>query len=82
MTNTLSLSGRTILIAVAASQVLGIFRPYGKVEIDFLCHAGGMAVGYAYARWWRDNGVKKEKPENKALTRMGGWWDGVLGKGR
>ena len=76
--DTISMSGSTVWVLIAVSQLFGVVARLGKV--DYLDHLVGMIVGFFSARWWEKNGQKKEVPREK--VKLGSWWDSVLGKGR
>ncbi|ETI20970.1 hypothetical protein G647_07313 [Cladophialophora carrionii CBS 160.54] len=76
-TETLSFSGGAIFFLIAAGQVFGVVGRLGRS--DYLDHLVGMMVGFFSARWWQNNGEKKEKPDKS--VRLGSWWNTLLGKG-
>jgi membrane associated rhomboid family serine protease len=77
-TETLSFSGGAIFFLLAAGQLFGVVGRLGRA--DYLDHLVGMMVGFFSARWWQNNGQKKDKPENP--IRLGSWWNTLLGKGK
>ena len=76
--SSLSFNGAAIFFFIATGQAFGVVARFGKY--DYLDHLVGMVVGFSSARWWQNNGQKKEKPEKS--VRLGSWWNAVLGKDR
>ncbi len=74
----LSFNGAMIFCFIAAGQTFGVIARLGKY--DYLDHLVGMIVGFSSARWWQNNGQRKEKSEKS--MRLGSWWESLLGKGR
>ncbi|OAP64805.1 hypothetical protein AYL99_00777 [Fonsecaea erecta] len=73
-TDKLSFSGQTVLVLLTVSQVFGALGRLGRY--DYIDHLGGMAVGYAYARWLQSNGHRRKAD----TTRLGSWWTNMVGK--
>ncbi|KIX92906.1 uncharacterized protein Z520_11382 [Fonsecaea multimorphosa CBS 102226] len=73
-TDKLSFNGQTVLVLLTVSQVFGALGRLGRY--DYIDHLGGMAVGYAYARWLQSKGHRRRED----TTRLGSWWTNLVGK--
>lgn len=68
LADTLSFSGKYLLIGLGLFQLVGSLRPIMK--IDYFDHLVGMTVGVVSAWWWQGN-KEKDGGFRKKFTN---WW--------